>query len=122
MNDGSDDVYISHAWLDYAGKKTDLTLARMERPDVTPPGDVLILDFPFRRQHKYSYHLAKSTEAIAFEKELLRDPANAAALRHKNAEHAMMTGLSKDQSGMREYLDAAPDGLTYRRFTSFIVA
>jgi hypothetical protein len=44
INDGSDDIMISHAWLEFGGKKTDLTLGITEDPDLNPVGNVIILD------------------------------------------------------------------------------
>jgi|SRR5450432_426803 hypothetical protein len=120
VNDWTDDVFMSHAWLDYDGKKTDLTLARAERPDLNPPGDVLILGFPFRRAGKYTYHLTKSAAAIAVENEWLNDPRGAGIVRHKALEHAAMDQRASNAHNMRRFLDNAPDGLTYSRIASII--
>jgi hypothetical protein len=119
-NDGTDDVFMSHAWLDYGSKKTDLTLNRAERPELNPPGDALILDFPFRRAGKYTYHLVKSAAGIALENEWLNDPSAAGAVRHKAAEHEVMTRRATDAREMRVFLDSAPDGVTYRRLSSIV--
>jgi hypothetical protein len=113
VNDGTDDVFVSHAWLDYARKKTDLALGRAERPDLNPPGDILILDFPFRRAGKYTYHLTMSAAAIAVENEWLNDPRGAGVVRHKAAEHEAMERRALNAHDMRLFLDHAPDGLTY---------
>jgi hypothetical protein len=120
VNDGTDDVFVSHAWLDYAGKKTDLALGRAERPHLNPPGDILILDFPFRRAGKYTYHLTKSAAAIAVEKEWLNDPRGAGVVRNKAAEHEAMERRASNPQDMRGFLDLAPDGLTYSRIASII--
>jgi hypothetical protein len=120
LNDGTDDVMVSHAWLELSGKKTDLTLGRTERPAVNPPGDILILDFPVRRGHGYTYHLEKTPEAIAVEEHWLREPDAAGLVRHKAAEHDRMLRLSADPIAMHAFLDAAPDGLTYARLASII--
>ena len=120
VNDGTDDVFMSHAWLEHGGKKTDLTLGRPERPELNPPGDILILDFPFRRAGKYTYHLTKSAEAVAVEANFLSDPRSAPIVRHKVAEHEAMQQRAKSKDEMRSFLDAAPDGFTYDRFASII--
>jgi len=120
VNDDTDDVFISHAWLDYTGKKTDLALGRAERPDLNPPGDILILDFPFRRAGKYTYHLTKSAAAIAVENEWLNDPRGAGVVRHKAAEHEAMKQRALNAHDMRLFLDRAPDGLAYSRIASII--
>jgi hypothetical protein len=120
VNDGTDDVFMSHAWLDYEGKKTDLTLARAERPDLNPPGDILILDFPLRRAGKYTYHVTKSAAAFAVESEWLKDPRAAGVVRQKAAEHEAMEKRARSTEEMRVFLDRAPDGITYDRLTSII--
>jgi hypothetical protein len=120
VNDGTDEVFVSHAWLDYEGKKIDLALGRAERPNLNPPGDILILDFPFRRAGKYTYHLAKSAAAIAVESEWLKDPRGAGIVRHKAAEHEAMERRALNAHDMRLFLDHAPDGLTYSRMASII--
>jgi hypothetical protein len=120
VNDGTDDVFVSHAWLDYAGKKTDLVLGRAERPHLNPPGDILILDFPFRRAGKYTYHLTKTAAAVAVEDEWLSDPRGAGVVRHKAAEHEAMERRALSVHVMRAFLDHAPDGLTYSRIASII--
>jgi hypothetical protein len=120
VNDGTDDIFMSHAWLEHGGKKTDLTLGRPERPELNPPGDILILDFPFRRAGKYTYHLTKSAEAVAVEANFLSDPRSAPIVRHKAAEHEAMQQRAKSKDKMRSFLDAAPDGFTYDRFASTI--
>jgi hypothetical protein len=120
VNDGSDDVFMSHAWLDYAGKKTDLTLGTAERPDLNPTGDILILDFPIRRARKYTYHLEKSEAAVAVEKDWLKDIRATDIIRHKAEEHEAMTKLVGDPAAIRVYLDGAPDRINYERLVAII--
>jgi hypothetical protein len=122
LNDGTDDIMVSHAWLELGRKKTDLTLGKTERPDLNLPGDVLILDFPIRRAHGYTYHLERTPEAIAVEERWLREPDAAGLVRHKAAEHERMLRLSADPAAMRAFLDAAPDGLTYVRLASIVTS
>jgi hypothetical protein len=120
VNDGTDDVFMSHAWLEYEGKKTDLTLARAERPDLNPPGDVLIVDFPYRRLGKYTYHLNKTPAALAVDNTWLKDPQGAGIVRQKAVEHEAMESRARSADEMRNFLDSAPDGITYDRFKSII--
>lgn len=120
INDGTDDVMVSHAWLEYDGKKTDLTLARAERPDLNPLGEVLILDFPFRQGHKYTYHLVKPAAAVAEEERWLEDPRSAGVVLQKRAEHVLMTGLAQSRERMQVYLDNAPDRLVYQFFSDLL--
>ncbi|MET4316269.1 hypothetical protein [Bradyrhizobium sp. RT5a] len=120
VNDGTDDIFMSHAWVAHEDKKTDVTLHRPERPHLNPAGDLLILDFPFRRAHKYSYHLTKSQAAIDLESELLKDPRGGMIVRHKAEEHVLMSRRAQSAEAMRAYLDSAPDGTTYNRFVSII--
>jgi hypothetical protein len=108
VNDGTDDVFVSHAWLDYRGKKTDLALGRAERPHLNPPGDILILDFAFRPAETYTYHLIKSAAGTAVERQWLSDPRGADVVRHKAAEHKAMERRATNPQDMRAFLDLAP--------------
>lgn len=120
VNDGTDEIMVSHAWIELGGRKTDLTLGRTERPDLNLPGDVLILDYPFRPGHGHTYHLEPTPEALAVEKRWLKEPDAAVLIKHKAAEHKRMIRLSKNPNEMRVFLDSAPDGLTFARLTSII--
>lgn len=120
INDGTDEAMVSHAWLGYEGKKTDLTLARAKRPDLNPIGEMLILDFPIRQGHKYTCHTTKSETAAALEQKWLAEPPSAGIVLTKRAEHEMMTELAQDGQRMRAYLDNAADKLTYRFFSDLL--
>ncbi|WP_315764283.1 hypothetical protein [Bradyrhizobium sp. SZCCHNR2009] len=120
VNDGTDDIFMSHAWLEYEGKKTDLTLARPERPHLNPPGDILIQDFPLKRMGKYTYHMTKSAEAVALENDLMKDPRSSGVVKHKEIEHDAMQKRARSADEMRSFLDSAPDGITFERLKSII--
>jgi hypothetical protein len=47
INDGSDDLMISHAWVEIGGKKTDINLTMTEHPQAQLTGPLLILDREF---------------------------------------------------------------------------
>jgi len=113
VNDGTDDVVISHAWLDYNGKKTDVTLANSANADVNPIGQVIVLDRAVRNGHQYSYHLEQSSKGLAAETGMLRDPRAAEVVNHKRAEHSAMLSRATDTSVMRSFLDCAPDRMTF---------
>ena len=40
INDGTDDIMISHAWIELGGKKTDISLTMTEHPDAQPTGSL----------------------------------------------------------------------------------
>jgi hypothetical protein len=113
VNDGSDDVMISHAWLEYNGKKTDVTLASSADPDLNPIGQVIVLDRITRNGCTYSYHLQNSPQGLAVETEYLRDQRSAQIVNMKRAEHSAMLTRARNPSEMRKFLDAAPDKITY---------
>ncbi|MBZ9905267.1 hypothetical protein LB557_04475 [Mesorhizobium sp. BR115XR7A] len=120
INDGSDDVMISHAWLEFGGKKTDLTLGITEDPDLNPVGNVIILDQILFPGLTYTYHLEKSAEGVAIEAQWLQDPKIGPLVRRKEIEHAAMSGRANSPEHMRSFLDAAPDGLDYNKLRAII--
>jgi hypothetical protein len=122
-NDGTGPIMTSHAWIEYGGKKTDVSLTVTEHADAQPTGALLILDYPVAYgRANYSYHRTMSQEAITEEHHLAQEPKYMQIIMQKKREHRMMEKLSKDKRAIREYLDGAPDGLTYARMASLIDA
>jgi hypothetical protein len=113
VNDGTDDVMMSHAWLEFHGKKIDLTIAQPERPHLNPPGQILILDYVAKLGRMHSYHLNQSEAAIKVEQSWLRTPDGAPIVLQKRQEHAEMLARASDNQEMRKFLDAAPDRMTF---------
>lgn len=119
VNDGTDEVLMSHAWLEFSGKKTDVSLAFTSRPAINPPGQLIYLDRVFGRGRVYSYHREMSeTGRAALER--FRITGNAAMVDHKEREHAQMLAMAEDRRGIRAYLDSAPKGMTYKELVARI--
>jgi hypothetical protein len=121
VNDGTDDLMISHAWVEIGGKKTDINLTMTEHPHAQLTGPLLILDKEFTRgAATYTYHRERGATAALRVKELMEDPRARNFLRHKEAEHTRMTAIAKDLKLIHEYLNAAPDGLGYELLARMI--
>jgi hypothetical protein len=58
------DALFAHAWIDVDGKRVDLSLTRTTKPDVAPPGELIVLDRAVKAGAPYVYH-ADTTEDIA---------------------------------------------------------
>ena len=112
-HDQTSPVMASHAWVEVEAKKTDLSLAFTEEPDIQLPGEVLILDHVYKPGHRYAYFRERNDAANEVIRTLLDDPQFLLVVRHNEAEHAKMAELSQNTAQMRQYLDAAPDGLSY---------
>jgi hypothetical protein len=125
LNDG-DNIFISHAWLETNGKKTDLMA---ERPQVqgVGRGPTIILDHVFKGTSNitYSYHLDKTPEALATDEAMAGIDINyAAKLRVKDAEHAKIAQAISSPEAMDAFLDECAYGnhdyFTYSRFLEII--
>jgi|MDSW01.1.fsa_nt_gb hypothetical protein len=118
VNDG-DNVFISHAWLETKGKKTDLMI---ERPlhDVGR-GPTVILDYEFKGTSNitYSYHLEKTAEALDTEAQMRQMPELGSLLDQKEAEHARIARALSSPEEMDLFLEEAAavgrDGFTYMK-------
>lgn len=119
INDGTDEVHMSHAWLEFGGKRTDVSLAFTSRPEINPPGQLIYLDRVFGQGHVYSYHNEISAAGRA-ELEKLRVNGNAEIVDQKEREHAMMLTMAEDRTQIRAYLDSAPKGMTYEEIVARI--
>ncbi len=106
VNDGTDDIMISHAWLEHAGRKVDLTLHLTEHCST---GALIVLDQVLRNgQLTYSYHREQTSAGIAQEQVMLRDPQLAPIVWNKRVEHETMIGFTRNPDAMTRYLAAAP--------------
>ncbi|TES60686.1 hypothetical protein E2P84_44105 [Burkholderia cepacia] len=115
INDTTGPVMASHAWIEFGGKKTDISLTRTEYPEFQPPGALLIHDHVVRRGTVlHTYHLAQSTESLAREVEMARsDPHTSAVVQHKQREHAIMSDRATDDAKIQQYFKSAPPQLSY---------
>jgi hypothetical protein len=120
VNDG-DNIFISHAWLETDGRKTDLMLPR---PLIgVGAGPMLILDREFRQAGhvSYTYHRTKTIEAIAEEERSIASfPGGREKLRQKEREHEYCLAASRSLSGMMEVLNSVPDKYNYDRVVGIL--
>lgn len=121
VNDGTDDLYGSHAWLEFNGKKVDLALARPLSPEVQKRGPILILDWRFADGWSgYTYHDKRPPEAVAVVAELIADPETQEMMQEAELLHSTMAARATSDDQMRAYLDAAPDRMGYTEMASMV--
>ncbi|WP_150428101.1 hypothetical protein [Dechloromonas sp. CZR5] len=115
INDGQWEGAASHAWLEYHGKKTDISLHKTSHPDSQPPGDLIIIDHVVKRgECAYTYW----TDLPAAAEQELRCMRNesqelAGIVAHKDREHARIHELSKLPDGANQYFRDAPPQCSY---------
>lgn len=118
VNDGTDDIMISHAWLEYDGCKTDLTL---HLTDGAMAGSLIIMDQVLRQgQVSYSYHRKPTEAGLKQNSVMLKDPDLGPLVRHKLAEHETMEKRAKDPRLMSAYLASAPAEQGYAAMTQVL--
>lgn len=120
VNDGTDEIYISHAWLEFNDKQIDVSLSVAD-PTLVLAGQLIILDRVMKAGHKYGYFL-EIPEAGLRAHETLRLTGSRQLLEHKEKEHAEMCRRVNDDAAIRAYLDAEPNGFDYNKIASFIEA
>lgn len=112
INDGTTPLMISHAWLEFNSKKTDITLTHTEHSDAQLAGELIVLDHVVcSGRVKYTYHRQRTTEAVAMLQKLREEMPW--AVDAKEAEHLQMEGMSKSEILIQNYLDAAPNDKNY---------
>lgn len=122
VNDGTDDIMISHGWLEHNGRKVDIALANPNHGQ--KPGPLLILDQRFQEHGTadYSYHRERGAAGdYAIQRLLTSDHPQARTIaQQKEGEHSFMTEVSKSEERIMEYLNGAPNGATYERFLKIL--
>lgn len=121
VNDGLGDIMMSHAWIEYSGKKTDISLTMTQSPDDVPSAALLILGKELRPGDvPYSYHYEQNEAGLKAEYETSLDERFRPIVMQKKAEHLMMQAINKSRDQQRIYLDRATDGWNYKRMAAFI--
>jgi len=114
VNDGTDDLYASHAWLEFRGQRTDLTLCRPMKPELQHRGQLIIHGRVIAEGWaQYTYHLHRPSEGLRVVQQMMADPKARPVVAEQEELHLRMVSVAKDNALIRAYLDAAPDGLTY---------
>ena len=106
VNDGTDDLYASHAWFEHEGLVTDVALCRPMEPRLQKRGAVLVRGREVMPGWTYTYHRQR--------------PAGSFAVADYDELHAAMAGITGDDDAIRAYLDVAPDGLGYTRMAALV--
>lgn len=114
VNDGTDDIMISHAWNEHQGRKVDVTLNLVD-PQISLSGDLLVLDHALRPGRAvYSYHAALNAAGEAANAAITNGGGfPAQLLRHKQAEHEEMMAKMVQPALMDQHQALAPPGLRY---------
>jgi hypothetical protein len=116
VNDGTDDLYASHAWFEFRGQQTDLTLCRPMSPEVQKRGPLVIHGRVIAEGWpRYTYHMHRPPEGSAVIAQLMSDPATQPMVDEQEQLHLRMVTTAKDDALILAYLNGAPDGLTYDR-------
>ena len=121
VNDGTDELYASHAWLEFQGQQTDLTLCRPLRPEVQQRGKLVIHGRVIAEGWpRYTYHLHRPPEGVRVIEQMMADPATRPLIAEQEEIHLHMVATAKNNALIHAYLDGAPDGLTYDRIAAAV--
>lgn len=121
VNDGTDDLYASHAWIESGGRITDVAISRPEEPRLQKSGPLMILDTTVKPGwNGYTYHREMPPVGVEAARKMGADPRTRSQLAELDSRHAMMTAMAKDPAQMLAYLDGAPDGMDYRHMAGLV--
>jgi hypothetical protein len=120
--DETSPLQMSHAWLEFEGAKTDVSLTITEHPRCVPTGALLILDRVMQRgAATYTYHLAESPESIeAHARDARKEPRVRGVRAMKEVEHAQMLERAADDDAMWAWLSDAPSHMNYEAMAAAV--
>jgi len=115
VNDGTWQGMTSHGWIEYKGKKTDISLGCTSNPDAQPIGSMIVLDRVLRKgTADYTYYENDAPKVAVGLKYMRSNPDLDDVLAHKEAEHATMIEIAGGgPKAIDDYLFRAPQGLKY---------
>ena len=105
----------SHAWIEFNGKKTDISLGYTSHPEAQPTGAVIAHDHVLRKgMADYTYYKNDQPEVQAGIQYMRSNPDLAAILAFKEKQHSHMLEIAKaGSSEINNYLSMAPNGLQF---------
>lgn len=115
VNDGLWEGATSHAWVEYNGKKVDISLHRTSDSRLVPPGALTILDQAIEAgQAVYSYwRELPAANARYLQMKSQEEHQFAVIFKHKNLEHQRMLAYTAMVAGSDAYFAAAPSSSKY---------
>lgn len=115
VNDGTWQGMTSHAWIEFNGKKTDISLGYTSHPDVQPTGAVIVHDHVLRKgMAEYAYYQNEHPTAQTGIQWMRANPGLKDVLAFKENQHAQMLEIAKaGLPAIDAYLSKAPKGLQY---------
>lgn len=121
INDGEWDGAASHAWVEYQGKKIDISLHKTSHSHAQPPGDLIILDHTYKQgKAKYTYWEVLPESAAKVLDNMRSDPEYAPILAHKQMEHGLMLARSSSPDGVEEYFKGVPYANKYETLARIV--
>jgi hypothetical protein len=116
VNDGTDEIYASHAWIEHFGRKTDLALAHPNHPGISRRGAVLILDRVAKPGLLYRYTTKPPFDPFDPTR---YDLSGRSIVEDKRSEHAHIASIiAGGIPAIRAYLDGAPEGTKYEQLAA----
>ncbi len=113
VNDGTDNLYSSHAWYVFQDKMTDIAISRPMNPSIQNAGHLIIHGNIIKAGwEKWNYHTERPTDASEA-LQSLRSIGHGAYVDNLENIHSYMKNISNNADLIREYLDNAPDKLSY---------
>ncbi|MDR3413331.1 MAG: hypothetical protein P4L87_20655 [Formivibrio sp.] len=115
INDGEWDGAASHAWVEYHGKKIDISAHMTSHPEIQLSGDLIILDHVVKQgMVSYTYWPILPNAAAEVLERMGRENLDlAAVIAHKGKEHQRISELAKTPQGVATYFSQAPSNINY---------
>lgn len=116
VDDGTWEGVASHAWIDFHGRKTDVSMTRTEHPVQQPPGAMIVLDRVLKKgQTEYTYYENDDPRALTAIAMQRKNQMLGALQAHKGAQHRQMMSIAEvgHMERIDAYLAQAPQGLKF---------
>lgn len=116
VNDGTWDGVASHAWVEYEGRITDVSMTRTSHPEQQPPGSMIVLDQILKKgRAEYTYYKNDDHRALKAAAIQRFDPQLGPIQAQKDVHHRQMLKIAElgHLERIDDYLAGAPSGLQF---------
>jgi hypothetical protein len=120
VSDGTWEGLTSHAWIEYEGKKVDVSLLKTSAREEQPYGEMIVLDRVLKKGDVSYQYFQPGDPEIRIRNEKIRSmPMLRAVFEHKVEEHRKMEEIASSRA-FASYLNGAPQGGRYEDLLRYI--
>ena len=121
VNDGTDDLYASHAWIETDERITDVAISRPQHPHLQKSGPLLIIGTTINSGwNGYTYHREVPAAGVEEIEKMRADPSFRSQYIEREKLIRTMTVMARYPTTQLKFLNNDPEGMSYDQMARLV--